>query len=131
MYACSPKKTTTGLPSALAASIATSSAGLSAARCARCIQYTTQRPSGSGAPGRRTRIRGSRSGASNMIAQHKFLGMRLQVDLIEQIAHILPAGMVRNQRERHDERNESATVVGNRGRQLAARAVIGVIEISG
>ena len=35
-----------------------SSAGLSSARCARCIQYTTQRPAGSGAPARRTVTRG-------------------------------------------------------------------------
>src|SRR5215469_6793877 len=58
---------TIGCPRAFAASTPTSSAGLSSARCARCIQYTTHRPFGSSAPCRRTDTRALEKSVSSFV----------------------------------------------------------------
>jgi hypothetical protein len=70
--------TTQGLPSRFAAFTAVSSAGLSSARCERCIQYTTQVPSGSAAPARRTVTRGSAASNSRLVMFPRSITNRLK-----------------------------------------------------
>ena len=49
--------------------------------------------------------------ASDMVAQHQFFRVRLQIELSRQVANVVDAHVVPDERQRNDERNEASLIV--------------------
>ncbi len=67
----------------------------------------------------------------HVIAEHQLLGVRFQVCLSGQIRNAEHAHVMTDERERHDERNETAPIVGDRVRQFVLRrSVQPILEVA-
>ena len=69
---------------------------------------------------------------SDVVAQHQLARMRLQIDLTFEVGDVVDADVMADERDRHDERHEPASVlVDARGELLSRIRIYELLEVTG